>query len=124
MPWEVHAPGLEQLLLRVTHEYGAQDIMVTESGAAYEDVVGPDGRVDDAERAAYLEQHVAACARAAAAGAPVSAFYYWSLLDNFEWAYGYAKRFGLVHVDYATQRRTMKTSGERYAEIIRRHSGR
>ncbi|WP_042364742.1 GH1 family beta-glucosidase [Streptacidiphilus neutrinimicus] len=121
MPWEVHAPGLEQLLLRVTHEYGAQDLMVTESGAAYEDVVGPDGRVDDAERAAYLTQHVAACARAAAAGAPVSAFYYWSLLDNFEWAYGYAKRFGLVHVDYATQRRTVKTSGERYAEIIRAH---
>ncbi|WP_042433573.1 GH1 family beta-glucosidase [Streptacidiphilus anmyonensis] len=121
MPWEVHAPGLEQLLLRVTHEYGAQDLMVTESGAAYEDVVGPDGRVDDAERAAYLEQHVAACASAAAAGAPVSAFYYWSLLDNFEWAYGYAKRFGLVHVDYATQRRTVKTSGARYAEIIRAH---
>jgi beta-glucosidase len=124
MPWEVYAPGLEQLLLRVTHQYGAQDIMVTESGAAYEDVVGPDGRVDDAERAAYLEQHVAACARAAAAGAPVSAFFYWSLLDNFEWAYGYAKRFGLVHVDYATQRRTRKTSGERYAEIIRRHRSR
>ncbi|SEM06072.1 GH1 family beta-glucosidase [Streptacidiphilus jiangxiensis] len=119
MPWEVHAPGLEQLLLRVTHEYGARDLMVTESGAAFDDVVGPEGRVDDAERTAYLEQHVAAVARAAAAGAPVSAFYYWSLLDNFEWAYGYAKRFGLVHVDYATQQRTIKASGHRYAEIIR-----
>ena len=123
MGWEVHAAGLEQLLLRLTREYGVKELMVTENGSAYTDTVAADGSVHDPERTAYLEQHIAACARAAAAGAPLSAYYAWSLLDNFEWAYGYDKRFGLIHVDYETQKRTLKTSGRRYAEIIRAHSG-
>jgi beta-glucosidase len=121
MGWEVHAAGLEELLLRLTREYGVQELMVTENGAAYQDTVAADGSVTDPERSAYLEQHLAACARAAAAGAPLTGYYAWSLLDNFEWAYGYDKRFGLVHVDYPTQRRTVKASGRRYAEIIRSH---
>ncbi|MCQ4081043.1 GH1 family beta-glucosidase [Streptomyces sp. RB6PN25] len=121
MGWEVHALGLEQLLLRFTRDYGVHELMVTENGAAYHDVVSPDGHVHDPERTAYLEEHLAACARAAAAGAPLTGYYAWSLLDNFEWAYGYDKRFGLVHVDYATQRRTIKDSGRRYADIIRAH---
>nr|WP_104819117.1 GH1 family beta-glucosidase [Kitasatospora sp. MMS16-BH015] len=125
MPWEVHAPGLEQLLLRLTHEYGARRIYVTENGSAYEDTPAADGSVQDPERTAYLELHLAACARAVAQGAPLAGYFAWSLLDNFEWAYGYAKRFGLVHVDYPTQRRTVKASGHRYAELIRAHrSGR
>ncbi|MFF3560712.1 GH1 family beta-glucosidase [Streptomyces sp. NPDC002574] len=121
MDWEVHAEGLERLLMRLTEEYGAQKIYVTENGSAYEDHVGPDGQVHDPERTAYLEEHLAACARAVRAGAPLAGYFAWSLLDNFEWAYGYAKRFGLVHVDYGTQQRTVKGSGSRYADIIAAH---
>ncbi|MCM3818260.1 MULTISPECIES: GH1 family beta-glucosidase [Streptomyces] len=118
MDWEIEAGGLEELLLRLTREYGAQSIYVTENGSAFPDTVAPDGSVHDPERTAYLQDHLAACARAARAGAPVDGYYAWSLLDNFEWAYGYDKRFGLVHVDYPTQRRTMKTSGHTYARVI------
>ncbi|RDL07258.1 beta-glucosidase [Streptomyces sp. HB202] len=124
MDWEVHAEGLEQLLLRLTEEYGVQRIYVTENGSAYEDVVAADGSVHDPERVRYLEEHLAACARAVAKGAPLAGYFAWSLMDNFEWAYGYDKRFGLVHVDYATQRRTVKSSGLRYAELVREHAGR
>lgn len=124
MDWEVHAEGLEQLLLRLTEEYGVQRIYVTENGSAYEDVVAADGSVHDPERVRYLEEHLAACARAVAKGAPLAGYFAWSLMDNFEWAYGYDKRFGLVHVDYATQRRTVKSSGLRYAELVREHAAR
>ncbi|WP_432005624.1 GH1 family beta-glucosidase [Streptomyces parvus] len=124
MDWEVHAEGLEQLLLRLTEEYGVGRIYVTENGSAYEDVVAADGSVHDPERVRYLEEHLAACARAVAKGAPLAGYFAWSLLDNFEWAYGYDKRFGLVHVDYATQRRTVKSSGLRYAELVREHAAR
>ncbi|MFJ9319901.1 GH1 family beta-glucosidase [Streptomyces globisporus] len=124
MDWEVHAEGLEHLLLRLTEEYGVQRIYVTENGSAYEDVVAADGSVHDPERVRYLEEHLAACARAVAEGAPLAGYFAWSLMDNFEWAYGYDKRFGLVHVDYATQRRTVKSSGLRYAELVREHAGR
>ncbi|WP_307783597.1 GH1 family beta-glucosidase [Streptomyces spinoverrucosus] len=124
MDWEVDASGIEALLLRLTSEYGVRKLYVTENGSAYPDVVRPDGTIDDPERQAYLEQHLAACASAARKGAPLAGYFAWSLLDNFEWAYGYAKRFGLVHVDYATQVRTIKGSGHRYAEIVRDHRGR
>ncbi|MER6188730.1 GH1 family beta-glucosidase [Streptomyces cyaneofuscatus] len=124
MDWEVYADGLEQLLLRLTEEYGVERIYVTENGSAYQDTVAADGSVHDPERVRYLEEHLAACARAVAKGAPLAGYFAWSLLDNFEWAYGYDKRFGLVHVDYATQRRTVKSSGRRYAELIREHAGR
>jgi beta-glucosidase/6-phospho-beta-glucosidase/beta-galactosidase len=124
MGWEVHAAGLEQLLLRLTKEYGVRRIHVTENGSAYRDTIAEDGRVDDPERIAYLEQHLAACARAVAQGAPLAGYFAWSLLDNFEWAYGYDKRFGLVYVDYPTQRRTIKSSGHRYAQLIRAHRAR
>jgi beta-glucosidase len=119
MDWEVYADGLEELLLRVGDEYGARRVYVTENGSAYQDVVQADGSVHDPERVAYLEDHLRAVARAAAKGAPVAGYFAWSLLDNFEWAYGYDKRFGLVHVDYDTQTRTVKSSGKRYAEIIK-----
>ncbi|MFJ8344837.1 GH1 family beta-glucosidase [Streptomyces sp. NPDC094153] len=121
MDWEIDASGIETLLLRLTHEYGARKLYVTENGSAFPDTVGPDGTVDDPERRDYLVGHLAACASAARKGAPLAGYFAWSLLDNFEWAYGYAKRFGLVHVDYATQARTIKTSGRGYAEIVRAH---
>ncbi|MEV7279373.1 GH1 family beta-glucosidase [Streptomyces sp. NPDC093111] len=121
MDWQIDAGGLEALLLRLTEEYGVRELYVTENGCAFPDTAGPDGQVHDPDRTRYLEQHLAACARAVRKGAPLAGYYAWSLLDNFEWAYGYDKRFGLVHVDYATQRRTVKTSGRRYAELIRAH---
>ena len=121
MGWEVYADGLEQLLVRLSDEYGVRRIYVTENGSAWPDEIEPDGNVEDKDRIAYLEQHLEACLRAAGHGAPVAGYFAWSLMDNFEWAYGYAKRFGLVHVDYETQRRTIKASGYRYADIIRTH---
>jgi beta-glucosidase len=121
MGWEVHPDGLEELLLRLTDEYQAPRIYVTENGSAWQDEVEPDGQVQDKDRMDYLETHLAATLRATRGGAPLAGYFAWSLLDNFEWAYGYAKRFGLVHVDYRTQRRTIKASGYRYAEIIASH---
>ncbi|NJC72249.1 beta-glucosidase [Planosporangium thailandense] len=121
MGWEVHPGGLEQLLRRVHREYGAVRVYVTENGSAWPDERGDDGRIEDTGRMSYLEDHLVAAARAAASGVPLAGYFVWSLLDNFEWAYGYDKRFGLVHVDYATQARTIKASGHRYAEIIRAH---
>ncbi|MFJ6080923.1 GH1 family beta-glucosidase [Streptomyces sp. NPDC092369] len=121
MDWEVDASGIETLLLRLTEEYGARKLYVTENGSAYPDVVRPDGTVDDPERQDYLEKHLAACASAARKGAPLAGYFAWSLLDNFEWAYGYEKRFGLIHVDYQTQVRTIKGTGHRYADIVRTH---
>ncbi|MGI5149254.1 GH1 family beta-glucosidase [Plantactinospora sp. CA-294935] len=121
MGWETYPAGLEELLVSVTERYAPARILVTESGSAWPDAFTAEGGIEDKERTAYLEEHVLACAAAAARGVPVEGYFYWSLLDNFEWAYGYDKRFGLVHVDYATQRRTMKASGLRYAEIIRDH---
>ncbi len=118
MDWQVDASGLEQLLMRLTDDYGARKIYITENGSAYPDVPGEDGGVHDPERTRYLEEHLDACARAVGRGAPLAGYFAWSLLDNFEWAYGYDKRFGLVHVDFATQARTVKSSGHRYAEII------
>jgi beta-glucosidase len=117
--WEIRAAGLEQVLVRLTSDYGVQPVYVTENGSAWADEVEPGGLVHDAERASYLVEHLAACGRAARQGVPVAGYFAWSLLDNFEWADGYDARFGLVHVDFATQRRIMKDSGYRYAEIIR-----
>ncbi|HEX6471502.1 MAG TPA: GH1 family beta-glucosidase [Streptosporangiaceae bacterium] len=124
LDWEIRAEGLERTLLRVTADYRPTRLYVTENGSAWVDKVGPDGQVHDPERVRYLEEHVAACVRAVDRGAPVAGYFAWSLLDNFEWAYGYEARFGLVHVDYATQVRTVKGSGRRYGDIIRRHRGR
>lgn len=121
MDWEIHPDRLERILLRVTAEYAPRSIMVTENGSAYRDTVTPGGAVHDAERTAYLEAHLSACAAAIRGGVPLDGYFAWSLLDNFEWAYGYAQRFGLVHVDFATQERVVKDSGYRYAEIIRAH---
>lgn len=121
MQWEVQPEGLTRLLVRVDAEYARPAgtvLYVTENGAAYDDVVGPDGSVDDLERADYLEQHLAAMLDAIDAGVDVRGYFYWSLMDNYEWAWGYDKRFGLVRVDYDTQQRTVKASGRRYQRII------
>jgi beta-glucosidase len=119
MGWEVYPEGLTEILVRLHDDYGPIELFVTENGAAYEDVPGRDGEVDDEDRARYLERHLAAAADALEAGVPLAGYFVWSLLDNFEWAQGYSKRFGIVRVDYETQRRTVKASGRRYAEIVR-----
>ena len=120
MGWPVDATGLDELLLRLHAEY-AVPMMVTENGAAYPDTLDPDGRVRDRERTAYLRDHLVAVHRAVAAGADVRGYMVWSLLDNFEWAYGYEKRFGITHVDFATQIRTLKDSGAFYRSVIAAH---
>lgn len=118
MGWPVEPDGLRDVVMRLSEQHPGLPIQVTENGSAWEDVVAPDGSVDDPLRAAYLEAHLAALAEAIEGGADVRGYFAWSLLDNFEWAEGYGKRFGLVHVDYDTQRRTPKSSFRRYARII------
>ncbi len=116
--WEVWPDGLRAVLTGVHADYGPIELAVTENGATYPDVVGPDGSVEDRERRSYIARHLAAVADARDAGVPVNAYFAWSLLDNFEWAEGYAQRFGIVHVDFETQRRTVKASGRWYGELI------
>lgn len=124
MNWEVQPEGLTRLLRHVHDEYTSARgvaLMVTENGAAYDDepvVVDGELRVADADRAAFLEVHLGAILDAIAEGVDVRGYFYWSLLDNFEWAWGYSKRFGIVHVDYDTQVRSVKDSGRRYSRII------
>ncbi|MFE5299628.1 GH1 family beta-glucosidase [Streptomyces sp. NPDC056632] len=120
MDWPVDADGLHELLVRLRDELPGVPLMITENGAAYDDYADPEGRVRDPERVAYLRAHLAAVHRAIEDGADVRGYFLWSLLDNFEWAYGYSKRFGIVHVDFATQRRTFKDSARWYAEVIAR----
>jgi len=121
LQWEIRAEGLEQVLVRVTRDYAPERIYVTENGSAWADTVAKDGQVHDPERALYLEEHLAVCGRAVKRGVPLAGYFAWSLLDNFEWADGYEPRFGLVYVDYETQRRLVKDSGARYAKVIRSH---
>ncbi len=120
MGWEVYPQGLTELLVRLDRDYDLPPVFITENGAAYPDAPGADGRVDDADRVRYLERHVAALADALGQGVDVRGYFAWSLMDNFEWSHGYAKRFGLVHVDYATQARTPKRSARWYADFIAR----
>ncbi|HEU4672720.1 MAG TPA: GH1 family beta-glucosidase [Candidatus Limnocylindrales bacterium] len=119
MGWNVDPSGLTEQLRRIRREYTELPIHVTENGIALRDEPGPDGRVVDDARIAYLEAHVAAIEEAIEAGVDVRGYFVWSLLDNFEWAHGYRPRFGLVHVDYATQRRTPKASAAWYADLVR-----
>jgi beta-glucosidase len=118
MGWEVVPEGLHDLLVRVHRDYAPPAIYVTENGAAFPDVRGHDGSVQDPERQAYLAGHVDAAGRAVAAGVPLRGYFAWSLLDNFEWAWGYWKRFGLVYMDYATLERVPKGSFYWYRDFI------
>jgi len=118
MGWEVYPDGLHQVLVRVARDYAPRAIYVTENGAAFGDVRVHDGRVHDPERTAYLQSHIAAVSRAIGDGAPVMGYFVWSLLDNFEWAYGYSKRFGIVYVDYPTLERVPKDSFYWYRDFI------
>ena len=120
MDWEVQPEGLTRLLKRIKDEYTgtAVKLYVTENGAAYNDIVAADGAVHDGERTQYLRVHLGAILDAIDLGVDVYGYFYWSLMDNYEWAWGYHKRFGIVRVDYETQRRTVKDSGLEYKRII------
>lgn len=118
MGWEVYAQGLYDILCRLHFDYRFPALYVTENGAAYVDEVGPDGSVHDPQRLAYLQEHLQAARRAIDAGVPLIGYFVWSLLDNFEWTHGYSKRFGLVYVDYPTQRRVLKSSAHWYRRVI------
>jgi beta-glucosidase len=121
MGWEVDAQGLYDVLSRVQRDYGPPPLYVTENGAAYADEVGDDGTVADPLRVAYLDSHFRTAHRAIADGIDLRGYFVWTLLDNFEWARGYTMRFGLVYVDYPTQRRIPKQSARWFSEVTRRN---
>ena len=122
MGWEVYPPGITNLLLRLHRDYAAKGLpplIITENGAAFADTMSADGQVHDEPRVRYLQDHFAAVHEAMRQGVHVDGYFVWSLLDNFEWASGYEKRFGIVHVDYATQQRTLKQSALWYRDFLR-----
>ncbi|CAN5720228.1 GH1 family beta-glucosidase [soil metagenome] len=121
MGWHVQPGALTELLVRLHTDYHFGPIYVTENGAAFEDPTPEDGVVHDPRRLRYLHDHLVAVLDALASGVPVEGYFAWSLMDNFEWAEGYAKRFGIVHVDFETQKRTIKQSGRWYSNVIDRN---
>jgi beta-glucosidase len=124
MDWEVYPQGLTDILLWIQGRYGNPPVYVTENGAAFDDPPPIAGRLHDRERVAYLSSHLRAASRALRRGVDLRGYFAWSLLDNFEWSYGYAKRFGLVRVDPVDRQRLMKDSGRFYREAIRRYESR
>jgi beta-glucosidase len=119
MGWEVYPDGFRELLLRLDRDYAPAQLYVTENGAAFDDEPDDDGSVEDEARTRYLAEHLAAAADVIEADVPLGGYFAWSLMDNFEWQHGTSKRFGLVRVDYETQRRTLKASGDWYGALAR-----
>jgi len=119
--WGIEPPGLVELLTRIHRDYPAVPLMVTENGAVFDDVPGPDGRIADRDRIEFLAGHLRAGHEAISLGVDLRGYFVWSLLDNFEWAEGYANRFGIVHVDFDTGRRTLKDSALWYRDVIARN---
>ena len=116
--WEVSPEGMVQLLNRVARDYRPAEIYITENGSKYDDVVTEAGAIDDIQRRSYLVRHLQATKKTVGMGVPVKGYFAWSLLDNFEWAEGYVRRFGLTHVNFETQQRTIKASGEWYRKFL------
>jgi beta-glucosidase len=117
MGWEVRPADLHDLLVRLHRDYGPRRIYITENGAAFDDPPDAAGRIDDRRRVAYLGDHLREAHRALAAGVPLAGYFHWSLLDNFEWSFGHTRRFGLIHVDFTSQRRTPRASAAHYRTI-------
>jgi beta-glucosidase len=116
--WEIVPDRLTELLIRLKDDYGAVPLLITENGVIRNDGPTADGRVRDTARIGFIRDHLVAAHRAIEAGVRLEGYFHWSLLDNFEWAEGYGARFGLVHVDFDTQKRTVKDSGRYYASVI------
>jgi beta-glucosidase len=122
MGWRVAPDALTELLLRLKRDYGDLPLLITENGASFDDPpIDGTGVVEDAQRVEYLRSHIAAVERAVGAGVDVRGYYVWSLLDNFEWEHGYSSRFGIVGVDFESQRRTPKRSALWYRDLISEH---
>ena len=120
MGWEIYPEGLYDILLIINQKYTAKPLFITENGAAFPDQISTDGRVHDQERIEYLSQHLEMADRALKANIPLKGYYFWSLMDNFEWAYGYSKRFGFIFIDYANQqKRILKDSAYWYQDVIK-----
>lgn len=117
MDWEVHAPVFEEILMRIHRDYKPRAMYITENGSAWDDVVEAN-QVNDQDRIDYLQSHLDAMFAAQKQGAPIQGYFAWSFMDNFEWAYGYDKRFGLIYVDYETQKRIPKRSAHYYRELL------
>jgi beta-glucosidase len=124
MGWPIDASGLTEELIRLRDRYGNVELYVTENGACYDDLLAADGTVQDDDRIAYLRDHLAAARRALAAGIKLRGYFVWSLLDNFEWAEGYSRRFGVIYVDFKTLKRTPKASYQWLAEFIKNYTRR
>ena len=120
MGWEIFPDGLTNILTRIHREYGPRALVITESGAAFEDHWDGKDTIHDQQRIDYLGAHIRNVAQVVRQDVPIKGYFVWSFLDNFEWSEGYRKRFGLVYVDYPTQRRIIKDSGLWYADFIRR----
>lgn len=118
MGWNIEPQGLTELLVDLSQRYPGTPLMVTENGAAFPDEVSPDGRIHDRQRVDYFSSHIAAVGQAKKEGADVRGYFAWSLLDNFEWAEGYAKRFGIIYVNYDTQERVWKDSARWYQDFL------
>ncbi len=120
MDWEVYPSGMSEIVCRVSVDYSPRAIYITENGYPYPDILLPNGSVVDEERIAYLARHLASLHKAMVLGCPVKGYFVWSIMDNFEWSYGFSKRFGLVYVDYETLQRIPKQSFFWYQNVIRR----
>ncbi|PYZ96397.1 beta-glucosidase [Alteribacter lacisalsi] len=118
MGWDVSPQEFKELIYRLRVDYTDLPIIITENGAAYDDVLEADGSVHDKERTAFMEKHIKAVAELEEEGMNIAGYYLWSLLDNFEWAFGYDKRFGIFYVDFDTQKRYWKDSAKRYRDIV------
>ena len=123
MGWEVYPRGLYDLLTRLHQDYSIPQYFITENGAAFNDTVSEDGHVHDPRRVQYLHDYLLQAQAAIAGGVPLAGYFVWSLMDNFEWAFGYTKRFGIVYIDYPTQRRIIKDSGYWYRDTIAANGG-
>ena len=119
MEWEVYPKGIYELLTRISKDYNYPHIFITENGAAFKDTISPDGSINDDDRLNYLKDHFYEAYRSIEDGVKLDGYYVWSLMDNFEWAYGYSKRFGLIYVDYNTLERKLKKSAKWYSEVIK-----
>ncbi|MCJ7624877.1 MAG: GH1 family beta-glucosidase [Anaerolineaceae bacterium] len=122
MGWEVCPEGIYQMLGRVYFDYHFPKIYITENGAAFRDQIMPDGQVNDTARRSYIQRHLQMVHKAISVGVPLQGYFAWSLMDNFEWAHGYGKRFGLIYIDYPTQQRIPKASAKWYKQVIRENA--
>jgi beta-glucosidase len=123
MGWEVHPEGLYDILMQVKKEYNDPVMFITENGAAFPDHEVVDGQVQDDDRIDFISSHLSEARRAIRDGGRLEGYFLWSLLDNFEWAYGFSKRFGITHVDFHTQARTWKKSAAWYRDVIASNGG-